>query len=66
MDNYFNKINEYLFSLLTSEEILKVGMWGETSQFIRLNNSKISQELRSTILTKAAELEKESKNKKKK
>ena len=30
-----------------------------------LNNSKISQELRSTILTKAAELEKESKNKKK-
>ena len=31
-----------------------------------LNNSKISQELRSTILTKAAELEKESKNKKKK
>ena len=31
-----------------------------------LNNSKISQELRGTILTKAAELEKESKNKKKK
>ena len=30
-----------------------------------LNNSKISQELRSTILTKAAELEKESKKKKK-
>ena len=30
-----------------------------------LNNSKISQELRSTILTKAAQLEKESKNKKK-
>ena len=43
MDNYFNKINEYLFSLLTSEEILTVGMWGETSQFIRLNNSKIRQ-----------------------
>ena len=43
MDNYFNKINEYLFSLLTNEEILKVGMWGETSQFIRLNNSKIRQ-----------------------
>ena len=31
-----------------------------------LDNSKISQELRSTILTKAAELEIESKNKKKK
>jgi len=31
-----------------------------------LSNSKISQELRTTILTKAAELEKESKNKKKK
>jgi len=31
-----------------------------------LNNSKISQELRGTILTKAAELEKESKDKKKK
>ncbi len=30
-----------------------------------LSNSKISQELRSTILTKAAQLEKESKNKKK-
>ena len=30
-----------------------------------LNNSKISQELRGTILTKAAQLEKESKNKKK-
>ena len=30
-----------------------------------LNNSKISQELRSTILAKAAELEKESKKKKK-
>ena len=30
-----------------------------------LNNSKISQELRSTILAKAAELEKKSKNKKK-
>ena len=31
-----------------------------------LNNSKISQEIRGTILTKAAELEKESKDKKKK
>ena len=38
----------------------------QTCQTKLLNNSKISQELRSTILTKAAELEKESKNKKKK
>ena len=43
MDKYFNKINEHLFSLLSSEEILKVGLWGESSQFIRLNNSKIRQ-----------------------
>tara|TARA_B100000945_G_C20057481_1_gene446496 strand:+ start:61 stop:597 length:537 start_codon:yes stop_codon:yes gene_type:complete len=37
----------------------------QTCQTRLLNNSKISQELRSTILTKAAELEKESKKKKK-
>ena len=37
-----------------------------TCQTKLLNNSKISQELRSTILKKAAELEIESKNKKKK
>ena len=43
MDKYFGIINEYLFSLLNDKEILKVGMWGENSQFIRLNNSKIRQ-----------------------
>jgi len=43
MDNYFNKINEYLFSLLNETEILKTSMWGESSQFIRLNNSKVRQ-----------------------
>ena len=37
MDKYFALINKYLFSLLNNEEILKVGMWGENSQFIRLN-----------------------------
>ena len=38
----------------------------QTCKTILLNNSKISQEIRGTILTKAAELEKESKDKKKK
>ena len=42
-NKYFNKINEYLFSLLKNDEILKTGMWGESSQFIRLNNSKVRQ-----------------------
>ncbi len=37
----------------------------QTCQTKLLNNSKISQELRGTILKKAAQLEKESKNKKK-
>ena len=41
--NYFNKINDYVFSLLKGREILKTGMWGENSQFIRLNNSKVRQ-----------------------
>ena len=43
MDKYFNIINEYLFALLNKEEIIKTGMWGEKSQFIRLNNSKVRQ-----------------------
>ncbi len=38
----------------------------QTCKTSLLNNSKISQELRGTILTKAAQLEKESKEKKKK
>ena len=43
MNNYFKTINEYLFSLLKKDEILKTSIWGENSQFIRLNNSKIRQ-----------------------
>ena len=43
MNNYFNKLNNFIFSLLSDNEIVKVGLWGESSQFIRLNNSKIRQ-----------------------
>ena len=43
MNNYFNKLNDRLFSALNSEEILKTSMWGESSQFIRINNSKVRQ-----------------------
>ena len=43
MNQYFKKINEYIFSKLNKNEILKTGMWGENSQFIRLNNSKVRQ-----------------------
>ena len=43
MNDYFKKLNQYLFSLLGKEEVLKTSMWGENSQFIRLNNSKIRQ-----------------------
>ena len=43
MDKYFNELNNTLFSLLTKDEVLKNGMWGENSQFIRINNSKIRQ-----------------------
>ena len=43
MDSYFKKLNEMLFNELLNSEILKTGMWGENSQFIRLNNSKIRQ-----------------------
>ena len=37
MNEYFDKLNTLLFSLLNSGEILKTGMWGENSQFIRIN-----------------------------
>jgi len=43
MNNYFNKLNDKLFSALNNDEILKTSMWGENSQFIRVNNSKIRQ-----------------------
>ena len=43
MDKYFNELNDSLFSLLAKYEVLKNNMWGENSQFIRINNSKIRQ-----------------------
>ena len=43
MDNYFNKLNDHLFTSLSKSEILKTSIWGESSQFIRLNNSKVRQ-----------------------
>ena len=43
MNEYFDKINNTLFSLLKNDEILKTGMWGENSQFIRINGAKIRQ-----------------------
>ena len=43
MDNYFNKLNDHLFTSLSKDEILKTSLWGESSQFIRFNNSKVRQ-----------------------
>ena len=43
MNDYFNKLNDKLFSALNNDEILKTSMWGENSQFIRVNNSKVRQ-----------------------
>jgi predicted Zn-dependent protease len=43
MDQYFNQLNQFIFSLLSKDEILNNSMWGENSQFIRINNSKIRQ-----------------------
>ena len=43
MDQYFNQLNQLIFSLLSKDEILNNSMWGENSQFIRINNSKIRQ-----------------------
>ena len=42
-NEYYNDLNSYLFSLVTKDEIIKTSMWGENSQFIRLNNSKVRQ-----------------------
>ena len=42
-NEYFNELNDSLFSLLAKDEVLKNNMWGENSQFIRINNSKIRQ-----------------------
>ena len=40
---YFKDLNSHLFTNLANSEIVKIGMWGENSQFIRLNDSKIRQ-----------------------
>ena len=43
MNKYYKELNDYIFSKLSKDEILKTGMWGENSQFIRMNNSKVRQ-----------------------
>jgi len=43
MKDHFNKCTEELFSSLKDGEILKVSVFGENSQFIRINNAKIRQ-----------------------
>jgi len=43
MNKYFSLLNNYVFSLLTKEEILITNIDGENSQFIRFNNSKVRQ-----------------------
>ena len=43
MNEYFNKINNTLFENLKGNEILKTSVWGENSQFIRVNGAKVRQ-----------------------
>ena len=43
MNKYFNQLNDFIFSALKSGEILKTSMWGENSQFIRINTAKVRQ-----------------------
>ena len=43
MNKYFNQLNDSIFSTLKSGEVLKTSMWGENSQFIRINNAKVRQ-----------------------
>jgi len=43
MDKYYSILNNYIFSLLDSNETLITNISGENSQFIRLNNSKVRQ-----------------------
>jgi len=43
MNEYFNNLNNVLFATLNNDDILKTSMWGENSQFIRINNSKVRQ-----------------------
>ena len=43
MDKYFSRLNSYLFSLLSKDEMMITNFSGENSQFIRFNNSKVRQ-----------------------
>ena len=43
MDKYFSKLNNFLFSSISDNEILITNFSGENSQFIRFNNSKVRQ-----------------------
>ena len=43
MDNYFSKLNQFLFSKKSGDEIFITNISGENSQFIRFNNSKVRQ-----------------------
>ena len=43
MDKYFSKLNNFLFSTISDNEILITNFSGENSQFIRFNNSKVRQ-----------------------
>ena len=43
MEKMFNKLSDALFSQLSIDETLTISFFGENSQFIRMNNSKIRQ-----------------------
>ena len=43
MDKYFSSLNNFLFSILKNGETLITNISGESSQFIRFNNSKVRQ-----------------------
>ena len=43
MEKMFNKLSDALFSQLSIDETLTISFFGENSQFIRVNNSKIRQ-----------------------
>ena len=43
MDKYFSSLNNFLFSISKNDETLITNISGESSQFIRFNNSKVRQ-----------------------
>ena len=43
MNKYFSVLNNYIFSFLNKDETLITNIEGESSQFIRFNNSKVRQ-----------------------